>query len=429
MELVILMVVFLGAIVVSLDMALAMIVASAALLIYTGSVPLHLIAEKSVSQVSLYPLLAIPGFIVAGELMNVTGLTRALGELARILVGRWRGGMGHATVIACMIFGGMTGSGLAETVAIGSLMVPLLYRHGYPKSFSSAIVAAGGSLGPIIPPSIPMVIYASIAPGVSIAALFVGGIIPGILIGASFMVIVAWRSRKLVDARAEAQAEEMAPVKTVLLNALPAALVPVIILWGTLGGSVTVTEASVLAAAYVFLYGLVTRRLTWKAIYDACSSTASATGIFGFIIAAAGPFSFFLALYQAPDAVGQFLISASHGNVDVLMIVLTLVLLALGCLVEATSLVIILAPILAGTAAAAGIDQVHMALVSIVALMIGLFSPPVGTNLFAVVGLSGEPIEKISKELMPFVVAAGIVVVALALMPTLTTYLPKLLVK
>jgi C4-dicarboxylate transporter DctM subunit len=429
MELVILMVVFLGAIVASLDMALAMIVASAALLIYTGIVPIHLIAEKSVSQVSLYPLLAIPGFIVAGELMNVTGLTRALGELARILVGRWRGGMGHATVIACMIFGGMTGSGLAETVAIGSLMVPLLYRHGYPKSFSSAIVAAGGSLGPIIPPSIPMVIYASIAPGISIAALFVGGIIPGLLIGVSFMVIVALRSRKLVNRELELQEESRVPARSVILNALPAVLVPVIILWGTLGGTVTVTEASVLAAAYVFLYGLVTRRLTWKSIFDACSNTTASTGLFGFIIAAAGPFSFFLALYQAPDAVGHFLMNVSHGNVDVLMIMLTIVLLALGCMVEATSLVIILAPILAGTATAAGIDQVHMALVSIVALMIGLFSPPVGTNLFAVVGLSGEPIEKISKELIPFVVAAGVVVIALALMPSLTTYLPKLLVK
>jgi len=188
MELVILMVVFLGAIVASLDMALAMILGSAALLLYTGTVPIHLIAEKSVSQVSLYPLLAIPGFIVAGELMNVTGLTRALGELARILVGRWRGGMGHATVIACMIFGGMTGSGLAETVAIGSLMVPLLYRHGYPKSFSSAIVAAGGSLGPIIPPSIPMVIYAFLG---SSRVLSVSSTTTlGILTGAELAIVV-----------------------------------------------------------------------------------------------------------------------------------------------------------------------------------------------------------------------------------------------
>jgi len=232
-----------------------------------------------------------------------------------------------------------------------------------------------------------------------------------------------------VNRELEVQEESRIPAKSVLLNALPAVLVPVIILWGTLGGTVTVTEASVLAAAYVFLYGLVMRRITWKSIFDACSNTAAATGLFGFIIAAAGPFSFFLALYQAPDAVGQFLLNVSHGNVDVLMIVLTVVLLALGCMVEATSLVIILAPILAGTATAAGIDQVHMALVSIVALMIGLFSPPVGTNLFAVVGLSGEPIEKISKELIPFVVAAGAVVIALALTPSLTTYLPKLLVK
>jgi len=429
MELVLLTVVFLGAITLSLDIALAMILASAVLLLVTGVVPIHLIAEKSVSQVSLYPLLAIPAFIVAGELMNATGLTRALGELARLLVGRWRGGMGHATVVSCMVFGGMTGSGLAETVAIGTLMIPLLARHGYPKSFASAIVASGGSLGPIIPPSIPMVIYASIAPGVSIAALFVGGIIPGILIGLSFMAVVAYRTRSLLGNTTEAQSEPMEPAVKVILRALPAALVPVIILYGTLGGRVTVTEAAVLAAAYVFVYGLFTRTITLKTVYEAASSTAIATGIFGFIIAAAGSFSFFLALYQAPQAVGNLLMTVSQGNTDVLMVILVVVLLILGCLVEATSLVIILAPILAGTAVVAGIDQTHMALVAIMALMIGLFSPPVGTNLFAVASVSGEPIERISKEVIPFVIAAGIVVLVLALVPSVVTWLPKMLVK
>ena len=167
-------------------------------------------------------------------------------------------------------------------------------------------------------------------------------------------------------------------------------MVPVIILGGALGGFVTVTEASVLAAVYVFLYGLVTRTVSWKALFDAAANTALAMGLFGFIIAAAGPFSFFLALYRAPEAVGNLLLTLSGGNADVLMLVLTVILLGLGCLVEATSLVIILAPILAGTATVAGIDQLHMALVSITALMIGLFTPPVGTNLFAVVSISGE---------------------------------------
>lgn len=429
MELIVLTAVFLGAIALSLDIALAMMLASAVLLLMTGVAPLHLIAEKSVSQISLYPLLAIPGFIVAGELMNVTGLTRALGELARVLVGRWRGGMGHATVLSCMVFGGMTGSGLAETVAIGTLMIPLLARHGYSKSFASAIVASGGSLGPIIPPSIPMVIYASIAPGVSIAALFVGGIIPGILIGLGFMVVVAIRSPKVLVCGEEAGDEAQESAGIVVLRALPAVLVPVIILYGTLGGRVTVTEASVLAAGYVFIYGVITRTISFKALHEAADSTAAATGLFGFIIAAAGPFSFFLALYQAPEAVGSLLLAVSQGDKDLLMILLTGILLLLGCLVEATSLVIILAPILAGTAAIAGIDQVHMALVAIIALMIGLFSPPVGTNLFAVASISGEPIERISREIIPFVVIAGVIVLVLAVSPKLMTYLPNLFVR
>jgi len=203
-------------------------------------------------------------------------------------------------------------------------------------------------------------------------------------------------------------------------------MVPVIILYGMLAGFVTVTEASILAATYVFLYGLFTRTIGWKSLFHAASNTAVATGLFGFIIAAAGPFSFFLALYQAPEAVGQLLLAMSGGNTDVLMVGLTIILLILGCLVEATSLVIILAPILAGTATVAGIDQLHMALVSIVALMIGLFTPPVGTNLFAVVGISGEPIEKVSREIIPFALVSGLVVLALALMPRLVTWLPRI---
>ena len=427
MELILLTSVFLAAIALSLDIALSMILASAVLILVTGTVPLHLIAEKAVSQISLFPLLAIPGFIVAGELMNVTGLTMALGELARALVGRWRGGMGLATVLACMIFGGMTGSGLAETVAIGTLMIPMLARHGYPKSFSAAIVASGGSLGPIIPPSIPMVIYASIAPTVSVAALFIGGVVPGVLIALGFMVVVALRSRRIPVTGASR--DEVASFGRVFLRALPSLMVPVIILYGTLGGFVTVTEASVLAAIYVLMYGVLTRTVGYRALFDAAANTALATGLFGFIIAAAGPFSFFLALYQAPEAVGRLLLTVSGGNTDLLMIVLTLLLLILGCLVEATSLVIILAPILAGTATIAGIDQLHMALVSITALMIGLFTPPVGTNLFAVVGISGESIEKISREIIPFALVAGAVVLALALMPGLVTYLPHRLMK
>lgn len=427
MEIVLLTSAFLGAVVLSFDMALAMILGSAVLLVVTGTVPLHLIAEKSVAQISLFPLLAIPGFIVAGELMNVTGLTQALGELARALVGRWRGGMGLATVLACMIFGGMTGSGLAETVAIGTLMIPMLEKHGYPRSFSAAIVASGGSLGPIIPPSIPMVIYASIAPTVSVAALFVGGVVPGLLIGLGFMVTVAWRVRKMHGV--DGVHESPKSIVGIALRAFPAVMVPVIILYGSLGGYVTVTEASVLAAVYVFMYGVITRTVSWKALFDAAANTTLATGLFGFIIAAAGPFSFFLALYRAPEAIGHLLLTLSGGSVDLLMLMVTVMLLILGCLVEATSLVIILAPILAGTATVAGVDQLHMALVAITALMMGLFTPPVGTNLFAVVGISGEPIERVSREVIPFAIVAGLVVLALAVMPRLVTWLPHLLMK
>lgn len=427
MEVIILTTVFLLGIMLSLDIGLAMLLSSVVLLLYIDIVPLHLVVEKSLSQISLYPLLAIPGFIVAGELMNATGLTKSLGNLAGAMVGRLRGGMGLATVLACMFFGAMTGSGLAATVAIGAMMIPMLERHGYDRSFSAAIVASGGSLGPIIPPSIPMVIYASIAPTVSIAGLFIGGIVPGVLLGLAFMVIVWIRSGSQVKRPSETVVEGTGSAGAVLMRALPALGVPVIILYGTLGGRVTVTEAAVLAVVYVLMYGVVSRTLTFKALGEAAVSTATISGLIGFVIAAAGSFSFFLALYQAPQAIGTLLLDISHGNQTLLMIILVVILFILGCLVEATSLVIILAPILAATASIAGIDQLHMAIVAITTLMIGLFTPPVGTNLFAVVGVSGEPVEKVSRQIMPFVIAAIVVAFGLAVSPLITTIVPILL--
>ncbi|WP_299655035.1 TRAP transporter large permease [uncultured Jannaschia sp.] len=424
-ELIWLGVAFIGALMLSLDIALAMLFATTVILVTGGLVPLHLIAEKAVAQVELFPLLAIPGFILMGELMNTVGLTKALGDLARLIVGRWRSGMGATAIVACMFFGGMTGSGLAETVAIGTLMIPLLARHGYPRAFSGALIAAGGSLGPIIPPSIPMVIYASIAPSVSISALFIGGIVPGLLIGLSFLVVVVWRVRSIQ--LVEPEEEDDQSLLGVLLRALPALAAPTIVLYGVLGGIVTVTEASVLAAAFVTLYGLVTRRIGLGAVFEAAKGTATATGTFGFIIAAAGPFSFFLALFDAPGLISTLLADLSGGNPLALMLILTVVLIGLGCMVEATSLVIILAPILTATAAGAGIDQLHMALVAICALMLGLFTPPVGTNLFAITGIAAVPIEKVSKEVIPFALAAAVIVLLMAAFPQIVLFVPDLL--
>ncbi|WP_298015961.1 TRAP transporter large permease [uncultured Castellaniella sp.] len=428
MEIIILGVIFIGAVLLSVDIGIAMLIGSASLLLIEPLVPLTVIAQKAVTQVSLFPLLAIPGFILTGELMNVVGMTKNLGEAAQFLVGRLRGGLGYSTIIACMVFGGMTGSGLAETVAIGSLMVPLLAAHGYPKSFSSAMIAAGGSLGPVIPPSIPMVIYASIAPTVSITSLFISGIVPGLMLGIGFLIVVGWRSRKIESLRAGSPVQpQQAAGGRVLWRSLPAFGVPVIIFYLIFGGYSTVTEASVAAAVYVVCYGVIVRKLSVGALFNALKSSLFACGIFGFIIAAAGPFSFLMSLFQAPEAIGAYLTSISSGNTVVLMLLVTVVLLGLGTLVEATSLVIILAPILAGVATVAGINQLHMACVSIVALMIGLFTPPVGTNLFAMVGVSGASIESISKELLPFIVIAVIVVLVLAVFPASVTFLPDLL--
>lgn len=427
MELVLLTIVFLLALCFSWEIAIAMLLATTALIMITGAIPFDLVVQKMVQQVSLFTLVAIPAFIFAGELMSATGLTSALSNFALLLVGRWRTGIGLATVLACMFFGGLTGSGLADTVAIATLMIPIMIRNGYPPRFAAAVVASGGSLGPIIPPSIPMVIYASIVPTVSVAALFVGGIVPGVMIAISFLIVVMLVGSRILGPVA-AQGPQLAGHSLRIIGRfLPAAVIPVIILYGVVGGVVTVTESATLAVVYALGYGLVTRTLTLQGFRTALHHTVLFTGLVGFIIAAAGPFSFFLALYRAPEAVGHLLLTLSGGNHEAIMLILIVVLFILGCLVEATSLVIILAPILAGTAAAAGINQLHMALVAIVALMIGLFTPPVGTNLFAVVGIAKESLESISRALIPFIISAMVVVVIMALSPRLVTFLPTLL--
>ena len=427
MELIILTVVFLVALMCSLHIGLAMVLATSVLLIIGGGIPFDLVVQRMVQQISLFTLVAIPAFIFAGELMSATGLTSALSNFSLLLVGRWRTGIGLATVLACMFFGGLTGSGLADTVAIASFMIPIMLRNGYPAPFAAAVVASGGSLGPIIPPSIPMVIYASIVPTVSIAGLFAGGIVPGVLIAFSFLTVVLVVGPRILGPRAVQERQlEAGPVK-IVLRFLPAAVIPVLILYGVVGGVVTVTESAALAVVYALGYGLLTRSLSMGGFRHALHNTVLFTGLVGFIIAAAGPFSYFLALYRAPEQVGHLLLALSGGNAHALMLILVVVLFVLGCLVEATSLVIILAPILAGTAAVAGINQLHMAIVAIVALMIGLFTPPVGTNLFAVVGITKESLENVSRSLVPFIVSSMVVVIVLALWPALVTFLPALL--
>ncbi|MGH7715659.1 MAG: TRAP transporter large permease, partial [Vulcanimicrobiaceae bacterium] len=312
-------------------------------------------------------------------------------------------------------------------VAIASLMIPIMRRNGYPPPFAAAVVASSGSLGPIIPPSIPMVIYASIVPSVSIAALFVGGIVPGVMIAISFLTVVWIFGGRLLGSIPQPSKEVTGTALSIVLKFLPATVIPVLILYGVIGGVVTVTESATLAVVYALGYGLVTRRLTRIGFTRALHNTVLFTGLVGIIIAAAGPFSFFLALYRAPEAIGHLLLALSGGNIVALMLILIAVLFILGCLVEATSLVIILAPILAGTATIAGINQVHMAIVAIVALMIGLFTPPVGTNLFAVVGISKQSLESVSRALIPFVISSMTVVVILAVVPSIVTFLPSIL--
>ena len=372
-----------------------------------------------------YVLLAVPLFILAADLMNTGSLTDRLLKFCLVLVGRFPGGLGHVNVVSNVIFAGMSGSAIADAVGIGRIIIGMMTRDGkYPVSYAAAITASSAIIGPIIPPSIPMVIYALVSDA-SIGYLFLGGVIPGLMLGVAFMVmngVIARRRNYPVEPPVR-----LREIPRATVNAFPALLLPVILLVGIYGGVMTPTEGAAAAAAYALLAAtLIYRAMTWRQLYDVLLSSAKATTSVGMLIAGALVFNYVVTIENVPASVATFVGGFHLSKIEFLLLV-NAILLALGCLLEGTTILLVIVPVMLPTAMALGVDPVHFGVVAVVNIMIGLVTPPYGLLLFLMVKIADVPLKDLVRDVMPFLYVMIGALAIITLVPDTVLFLPRLL--
>ena len=392
----------------------------------SGVVQPTYLAQGLVTGADSFSLMAVPFFVLAGELMATGGISRRLLNIADAFLGRKYGGLALVTVVACMFFAAISGSGPATVAAIGGLTIPSMLKQGYDRPFAGAISAAAGSIGVIIPPSIPMVMFC-VATGVSVGAMFMGGVIPGLLIGVSLCLYSSLYSKKHKYINAEAAPFSWGNVGRSLADGIWALLVPVIILGGIYGGIFTPTEAAAVAVAYGLIVGLfVYRDLKAKDLYRIFGSAALTTATIMVILGTATTFGRILTLERIPTMIADFFESVAKGPI-MLMILINILLLIVGCFMETNAAIIILAPIFLPIVESMGINPVHFGIVMVVNLAIGFVTPPLGVNLFVACNVANAKLEEICKGILPI---SGVMIVDLLLITyvePLSTFLPALL--
>jgi len=396
--------------------------------IYLGTnLPLALIPQRMYAAADSFPLMAIPFFMLAGALMEYGGISRRLINLADKLVGHLTGGLALVGIITCMFFAAISGSGPATVAAIGGIMIPSMVRAGYDESFSSAVMAIAGSIGVIIPPSIPMVTYGVVA-GASIGAIFMGGIAAGVVVGLSLMIMAYYISKK----RGYGGTSEKFSLKEFLIalkEAFWAILMPVIILGGIYGGIFTPTEAAAVAVAYGFVIGLfVYKELSFKGLPKILVNAAVSTATVMIIIASASVFGWILTSERIPDTIAKSFMALTNSPV-MFMLLINFMLLIVGTFMETNAAIIILAPIFLPLAVQLGINPIFFGVIVVVNLAIGMVTPPLGVNLFVACGIQKISIEKISKAVLPFIVANVIALLILTFVPDIIMFLPSVLLK
>ena len=409
------------------SVGLSLIGASLAVLAYArglGEIPFEMLAQRTLYGVNSFTLLAIPAFLLIGRLMNDSGIADRVFNIARAIVGPVRGGLGHVNVLSSMLFAGMSGSAVADAGGLGPVQMKAMEKDGYDRGFAAAVTVSSSTIGPIIPPSIAAVIYGAIA-NVSIAAVFIGSILPGILMGASLMVLVAiisHRRKYPVGPRVD-----LRTFATAIGRGILPILTPVIIIAGILSGLFTPTEASAVALVYCMAVAfLVYRTITLRQFWVICLDTAKDTATLLLIIAGSALYAWVLARYQVNTQIVDFL-SNNIDNKYLLLILLNVFLLVVGCFIDAVPALFMLTPLLVPLIAKFGIDPVHFGVVMIINLMIGLITPPVGTVLFTVQKVADIPFGVLVKEVAPFYIPLFVVLLLVTFVPWLVLGLPGLL--
>ena len=371
-----------------------------------------MVAQKAFTGLDSFTLIAIPFFMLAGNLMALGGIARRIVNLADAAVGKFTGGLGMATVIGCMFFAAISGSGPATVTAMGSIMLPELEKRGYDRAFSTGLTATAGTIGVIIPPSIPFVIY-GVASGTSVGDMFKAGFIPGILIGIGLM-IVCWVISKKRGYKGIERTKNDESFLKVFLDSLPALMAPVIILGGIYGGIFTPTEAAVVATVYSLFVGkFVYHELTWKIVYESYRSTADMNGFTGLALGFSMSFAAYLTMEQIPAKVANVVLSAVSSKIAIIALIIV-ILLVVGCFVDNISSCLILTPVFLPMVKAVGMDPVHFGIMMTVALAIGFVTPPYGVNLFVASAVAKLKIEEVSKAAIPFLAAMFVCLLLIA---------------
>ena len=398
---------------------------SALLQLWFDGTPLIVIAQRMTKSISdSFPLLAVPFFIFAGNLMNSSGITERIFGFSRVLVGHFRGGLAYVNVLASIIFSGMSGSALADAGGLGNMEITAMKKAGYDEEFAGAVTVSSSVIGPLIPPSIPMVLYGVLA-DVSIGRLFIGGIIPGFLTAGSLMALIGYYAK-----RCQYPQDSRPTFKTIWKSfklAILPIFTPAIIIGGIIFGIFSPTEAAIGASAYaLFLSCVIYKNLTIKLLIEIILSTVKTTSMVCLIVATASVFAWVLAAHQAPMHLAKWLLSLTSDPLYLLLIISAVVFCA-GFFVEGIAIMILAVPALAPTIAASGIDPVHFGVVFVFNLMIGLMTPPMGLGLFVVSGVSGIPFEKLAKAVVPFLIPLIVVLLLLIFFPALVTGLPNMI--
>jgi tripartite ATP-independent transporter DctM subunit len=415
--------------IIGVPVAISMISASVVVLGFMRGwedIPFSMIAQRTLYGVNNFTLLAIPAFLLIGKLMNAAGISDRVFDVARTLVGHMKGGLGHVNVVASMIFAGMSGSAVADAGGLGALEIKAMVDDGYPLGFSAAVTASSATIGPIIPPSIPAVIYGALA-NASIAGIFLGSIIPGLLMGGSLMVLIAILShRRNYPTKEKAKFREI--YMSVIHGFLPM-LTPLIIIFGILSGIFTPTEASVVALFYcIFIAFFVYKAITLRQFFQILKETALDTAVLLFIIGGSALYSWVLARYQVTDTISSYL-SENISSTIVLLILVNLFILLIGCFIDSVPALFLLTPILVPLVVKFGVDPIHFGVIMIFNLMLGLITPPIGTVLFTIQKVTNISFSSLVKEVAPFYVPLFIVLGIITYFPSVVMLLPNLVLK
>ena len=428
MMLVLFLVVLFGTLLIYMPVAYCLAFAGVALMYFlnNGNISAVNIAQNVCRGIDSFPLMAIPFFVLAGEIMNVGGISHRIVGFAKAFLGHVRGGLGYTTVLASMLFAGISGSAIADTSAVGSILLPMMEADGYEKDESTALIISAGTIGPVIPPSMPMIVYGTCA-SVSVAKLFMGGFIPGVLIGLALMIMWGFHCAARKDIYVKHEKASWKERWMAVKEAIWAALLPVLIMGGVLSGIFTATECGAVCVFYALIVSIfVYKELKPKHIIPILVNTVKSVSTVMFVVGTATLAAYFITTAQIPTMLTNALLSVSS-NKFVIILLINIMLLIIGCVMDLTPAILILAPILVPVITALGLDPIWFGVVMTCNLCIGLLTPPVGTVLYVGCGLSKLPMMKVAKPCFKFMGVMVVVLLLISYIPQIVMLIPSMM--